>query len=437
MPIHLYRNGNNCIWKLFQMNIKRICALKHYLIPLLLSVGGVGCFYITKNTAYELLVSILILLSWVVTVMRREKQIQDQAGVAIRSPVNNSDKNKIVGSVRNLIGIVNGTIGESMNSIKTELGQIRGLIENSVMNLNESFYGINQDVTSQAELISELGGRMHMVSEQGGSEEGKDGERMVSISSFIFKTSGILNEFVSAMIHNSKHSMDVVSSIDDLTMEMESIFKFLDEVKQIADQTNLLALNAAIEAARAGEAGRGFAVVADEVRNLSITSNKLNNEIKGCVTSAQMKLNKASEMVGDTASQDVTQVMLSTRNVDDMMSSLSKLEIFIDESIEKSAIVNTDISSKTVTAIRNLQFEDIVRQVSEHAEDKINVLSEFIQNFTEGVCEIEECEDSVHAEKMINELQLKIEQITEELTSLPNKRPASQNTMAEGEVDLF
>lgn len=415
------------------MNLKSPKLLKHYFLPLLLSVGGLVYFSVTENTSYDAFVLILIFVSWIATVIRREKQIQGQTSVT-NSGNNNSGKKQITDSVHNLIGKVNGTVGESMNSIKTELGQVRDLTSNSVMNLNESFYGINNDVSSQAELISELAGRLHMVSGNGDSD-GEGG--IVSISSFILKTSEILKEFVGAMIHNSKHSMDVVASIDDLTLEMESIFKFLDEVKQIADQTNLLALNAAIEAARAGEAGRGFAVVADEVRTLSVTSNKLNNEIKDCVTSAQLKLNIASEMVGDTASQDVTQVMLSTRNVDTMMSSLSKLESFIDESIDKAAIINTDISSKTATAIRNLQFEDIVRQVAEHAENKINMLSEFVKNFTEGVCDIEECDDDALAGQMINDLQSRIGQVTEELTSLPGKRPAAQNTMTEGEVDLF
>jgi len=407
--------------------------LKYYLLPLLFSVGAAIYISISENTNYSGLVSFLTVVSWVVMVIRREKQIQLKTDFVADNSISNREGNKITDSIHKLIGKVNETIDASMNSIKVELGQVRDLTENSVMNLNESFYGINNDVSSQGNIISELSGRLHMVSKEGSTNH----EEIVSISSFILKTSGVLEEFIKAMVRNSKHSMDVVVAINDLTLEMESIFKFLEEVKQIADQTNLLALNAAIEAARAGEAGRGFAVVADEVRNLSITSNTLNNEIKDCVTSAQFKLNKASSMVGDTASEDVTQVMLSTRNVDEMMASLAKLELFIDESVEKAAVVNRDISSKTATAVRNLQFEDIVRQVSEHAEKKINLLSEFVQSFTEGVCDIEECNDDVRAVQMINDLQLRIEEISEELISFPSKKPAVQNTMSEGEIDLF
>jgi methyl-accepting chemotaxis protein len=422
-------------------NLKIIKSLKGYSLAVAISMGSVIYFFITENSGNEFLVSVIVLISWVTTVLIREKNNSGQMNMVNSANNSNVGRKETIDSVHNLIGKVNSTIGDSMTSIKIELGQVRDLTENSVMNLNESFYGINSDVSSQAELIKQLAGRLRAANEENVEEEAnaeaEDEDEVVSISGFILKTSGILSEFVNTMIHNSKHSMDVVASIDDLSLEMESIFKFLDEVKQIADQTNLLALNAAIEAARAGEAGRGFAVVADEVRNLSITSNKLNNEIKSCVTSAQSKLFNASEMVGDTASQDVTQVMLSTNNVDMMMSSLSKLEAFMDESIDKAGIINAEISNKTGVAVRNLQFEDIVRQVAEHAEDKINVLSEFVQSFTEGVCEIEECEDDVKAGQMISDLQSRIDQVAEKLTSLPGKKPAVQNTMAEGEVDLF
>jgi methyl-accepting chemotaxis protein len=417
-----------------------IKSLKHYIMPLVLSVSSIAYFSFSQTGEYVTFVSILILVSWVLVVVQREKQSNGINEEEIANTQNNSNKNNTVDSVHKLISKVNGTIDESMNSIKVELEQVRDLTSTSIMSLNESFYGINDDVQLQMKLINQLAGRLHLDKVENADVVQIDVETVtgaVSISSFVEKTSDILSEFVSAMTTNSKHSMDVVSSIDDLSSEMELIFKFLDEVKQIADQTNLLALNAAIEAARAGEAGRGFAVVADEVRNLSLTSNNLNNEIKTCVLSAQKKLNQASEMVGNTASQDVTHVMLSTHNVDNMMKSLSKLESFIDESVDEAGVINENISGKTSVAIRNLQFEDIVRQVAEHAEDKINVLSEFVQKFTEGVCDIEECADENLAEKMINDLQASVDEIADRLTSLPDKKPASQGSMVEGEVDLF
>lgn len=410
--------------------------LKHYLSPIILSVGGLVYFYMATVADYKLLVSFSILVSWIITVTRREKKIQSESSNQKTIPDNKSAANQKAEAIHSLTQKVNVTINDSMNSIKTELEQVRDLIATSVMSLNESFYGLSEDVTSQADIISNLAGRLHMTEDDQAVEINQK-NKVISISGFIKKTGMTLRIFVDEMISNSKHSMDVVKSIDDLSTEMESIFKFLTEVKQIADQTNLLALNAAIEAARAGEAGRGFAVVADEVRNLSTTSNILNDEIKKCVTSVQIKLSKASGIVGETASNDITQLLLDTNHIEDMMGSLGQLESYIDESIEKTATINTEISEKASVAIRNLQFEDIVRQVVVHADEKINLLSNFIQRFTEELCEIEECENNNNAEQMLISLQTRVEEITDELVSLPDRKPASQNSMTEGEVDLF
>lgn len=411
------------------MTLKHNLILKHYSVPCLLSVSALIYFLVSDFYRIENVILFLVLLSWCVASYMREKSKMPE----VVADVNNNSKKEVVDSIHSLIGKVNRTIDISMNSIKGELHQVQDLTKNSVVNLNESFYDINNDVTSQAALMENLAGQLHLSE----SEDNNDEVKVISIGDFISKTSDVLNEFVNVMVNNSKHSMDVVTSMDELSHEMATIFKFLDEVKAIADQTNLLALNAAIEAARAGEVGRGFAVVADEVRNLSLTSNQLNNEIKSCVTSAQSKLSKTSTMIGDNASQDVMQVMLSTKNVDTMMGSLSSLESYIDESIEKSSEVNSRISNKTSLAIMNLQFEDIVRQVAVHAENKINVLSEFIQNFTEEVCEIEECADDYKAQQLINQLHEKVDEVSNEITSLPAKKPVNQESMAEGEIELF
>lgn len=97
--------------------------------------------------------------------------------------------------------------------------------------------------------------------------------------------------------------LDTSQQADGLAERTLSISKILDVIRAIANQTNLLALNAAIEAARAGEAGRGFAVVADEVRSLAQRTSASTSEIEGLINSVQQSTRDTAQALRLTAGQ--------------------------------------------------------------------------------------------------------------------------------------
>lgn len=109
----------------------------------------------------------------------------------------------------------------------------------------------------------------------------------------------------SKVVGDTIHSLETISndvqgiaeSITSLQDEINKISSVMQVIRDISEQTNLLALNAAIEAARAGEAGRGFAVVADEVRNLSQRTSKSTEEITQIITSLQGKSHQVAKTV--------------------------------------------------------------------------------------------------------------------------------------------
>jgi methyl-accepting chemotaxis protein len=102
-----------------------------------------------------------------------------------------------------------------------------------------------------------------------------------------------------ANIKTLSNDMDQASSvINNVQKEADNIGSVLDVIRGIAEQTNLLALNAAIEAARAGEQGRGFAVVADEVRTLASRTQESTTEIQSMIDTLQEGSKKAVEVIG-------------------------------------------------------------------------------------------------------------------------------------------
>ncbi len=170
--------------------------------------------------------------------------------------------------------------------------------------------------------------------------------------------------------------------------DTERLFGFIGEIKDVAEQTNIVALNASIEAARAGEAGRAFAVVAREVRKLSTRSTELAKRIELDVQSvfAGLKANFAELRERGAASQSQVNAAIS-EELANMTDHLSRLMETQDATLHDVARCGDTVAALVIDLLANLQFQDVTRQQVDHVVAAMSALDTHtaaLQSFLSG-----------------------------------------------------
>ena len=321
---------------------------------------------------------------------------------------------------------------EEAKDIKGDLDRLRDIVKDAVVTLDGSFNGLNEKVGLQQSQVTGIISTLDRDAESGTDE------KVVSMQAFAQEASTTLTNLIELIMTMSKQSMETVFKINDMVSEMDIIFGHLDDVKSIADQTNLLALNAAIEAARAGEAGRGFAVVADEVRKLSLHSTSFNDKIRSQAVRAKKTIGDAEKIVGDMAAKDMGTVMEAQSRVSDMLEELSELDQSTRVGMTGLSATTAEIHADVGDAVRSLQFEDMATQMLAYLEAEIDRLDEVLDLACTGFDEFEDLDKDASMD-YATKLQGMSKAVGERRAAwlAGRHRPVQQGDMAVGDIELF
>lgn len=387
--------------------VPAICAV-------FLALTGFGLGMLLGYPLIGLSLAFLLYAGLVPSFVRREL-VRNQA---LQRAQHESEIAAISEEAKTFFGHLQGLVGTQSRDMQGEAGRVQSLLSDAIHTLVVSFTELHKLLQNQQSIASDL--------TQNYRNDRTDGAG--TFQDFVTQTSDTLSLFVEATIATSHSSVMLVERMDEIRCKVDAILGIIEEINGIAGQTNLLALNAAIEAARAGEAGRGFAVVADEVRALSNRSSGFADNIRSLVSDVHGAVIGAEEALRQLAERDMSFALHSKQQIEEMMTSLQATNSQIMGVVDQMGDISAEVGTKVNTAVRALQFQDMSDQLLNHLQKRLSNWQQISDAAALAV--------SARANGDWKQLQEALQQCNQRLMLLDHV-PVKQNNVSSGEVELF
>ena len=381
-------------------------------------IDGIVKTFVAIAVVLVIVCSVLAILCGI-GLVKSFKSLQSSIGeLAQGSLVKQKTRKSMIKEMSNLLGATDSmqeNLSETIGKVKdnsrkladdisevTELSQSSAVraeqITTAMGDLSSSTLGMAENVQDISVQMLEIGNCVNDISE--------NVEHLYESSEAILKTNNEAKSDMNIIMENSKKSVDAVNDITEQINQTNSSIAEIDQAVQlilsISQQTNLLSLNASIEAARAGAHGRGFAVVAEEIRNLSEQSAEGAEMIKNLAGTITEKSQKSVELAGsvnklilleqegisktqkkyEELSREIDQSVVEIRSIADKTDNLTDYKEKVIENVQDLSAISqqTAASSEEVSA----NIEEIISEVQKVSENCV-IMNDMAKELDEAV----------------------------------------------------
>lgn len=242
-------------------------------------------------------------------------------------------------------------------------------VEHASQDLTDRFKTLATGANTQSEILQALLSNIGSIVVD---------NRKVSLEEFIELFSSTLDDSIAKMLFVAKKALAMVYNMDDAIANLHEIEKFSKRIQEITKQSNLLSLNALIEAASAGEQGKGFGIVANEMKVLSSEIASLSDSMRSRTAVIMKSVTDGYDILKEVATTDMNSNIQAKETLEALMKGLMKQSdqsmAVMRESAESSRQTSTSIQGM----IMNLQFQDRNTQITENA---VHIIQHFLEVF--------------------------------------------------------